>query len=63
MARLLRCLSVMEVTMSNVVVEGLFLLAFWAPPLAVLAGTLLLVIKAPAQKASDLRIHPVLVAR
>jgi hypothetical protein len=28
--------------MSNHIVEGLFLLAFWAPPLAVLAGALLL---------------------
>jgi hypothetical protein len=28
--------------MSNQIVEGLFLLAFWAPPLAVLAGALLL---------------------
>ena len=28
--------------MSNQLVEGLFLLAFWAPPLAVLAGALLL---------------------
>ena len=48
--------------MSNAVVEGLFLLALWAPPLAVLAGALLLVIKAPAQKVADVRIHPVLVA-
>ena len=28
--------------MSNPLVEGLFLLAFWAPPLAVFAGILLL---------------------
>ena len=49
--------------MSNAVVEGLFLLAFWAPPLAVLAGALLLVIKAPAQKAPDVRIQPILAAR
>lgn len=28
--------------MSNQLVEGLFLLAFWAPPMAVLAGALLL---------------------
>lgn len=28
--------------MSNQLVEGLFLLAFWVPPLAVLAGALLL---------------------
>ena len=48
--------------MSNAVVEGLFLLAFWAPPLAVLAGALLLVIKAPAQKGSDVRTRAVLVA-
>lgn len=28
--------------MSNQIVEGLFLLALWAPPLAALAGALLL---------------------
>ena len=48
--------------MSNAVVEGLFLLAFWAPPLTVVAGAMLLMIKAPAQKASVVRIQPVLVA-
>ena len=48
--------------MPNAVVEGLFLFAFWAPPLAVLAGVLLLVIKAPAQKAPELRTHAVPVA-
>ena len=30
--------------MSNQLVEGFFLLAFWAPPLAVLAGALLLLV-------------------
>ncbi len=30
--------------MSNQIVEGLFLLAFWAPPLAVLAGGALLLL-------------------
>ena len=55
MARLLRCLSVMEVTMSNVVVEGLFLLAFWAPPLTVVAGALLLLVETPARQSLPLR--------
>ena len=30
--------------MSNAVVEGLFLLACWAPPLTVVAGALLLLV-------------------
>jgi hypothetical protein len=33
--------------MINAVVEALFLLAFWAPPLAVLAGGLLLLMPTP----------------
>jgi len=42
----------LEVIMSNVV-EGLFLLAFWAPPLAVLAGALsLFVTIASAHRAN-----------
>jgi hypothetical protein len=46
-----------EVTMSNAVVEGLFLLAFWAPPLAVAAGALALLVKTPATSRSGARIH------
>jgi hypothetical protein len=30
--------------MSNQIAEGLFLLAFWAPPLAVLTGVLVLLV-------------------
>jgi hypothetical protein len=40
--------------MPNAVVEGLFLFAFWAPPLAVVAGALLLLVKAPARTAVPL---------
>ena len=36
--------------MAKTIVEGLFLLAFWAPPLAVAAGALALLIKAPAAR-------------
>ena len=36
--------------MSNSLVEGLFLLAFWAPPLAVVAGALLLLIPRHAER-------------
>jgi hypothetical protein len=49
---LLRCLSVIEVTMSNAVVEGLFQFAILAPPLTVVVGGLLLLIKTPARKTS-----------
>ena len=38
--------------MSNQLVEGFFLLAFWAPPLTVVAGALLLLApKAPARRS------------
>jgi hypothetical protein len=43
--------------MSNQLVEGLFLLAFWAPPLAVLAGALLLLSPNPAERRSHVRPH------
>ena len=39
--------------MSNAAVEGLFLLAFWAPPLTVVLGALLLV-TIPSFKTSPL---------
>ena len=45
--------------MSNQLVEGLFLLAFWAPPLAVLAGALLLLAPNPAEQRSHARPHAV----
>ena len=38
--------------MSNAVVEGLFLLSFFAPPLAVVVGALLLVMPGARQDAS-----------
>ena len=40
--------------MSNAVVEGLFLLAFWAPPLTVVAGAVLLLVKIPSGQPSPL---------
>ena len=43
--------------MSNQLVEGLFLLAFWAPPLAVLAGALLLLAPNAAEQRSHARSH------
>ena len=46
----------LEVIMSNVV-EGLFLLAFWAPPLAVLAGALSLVVTIPSAHRSSAPAH------
>ena len=39
------------------VVEGLFLLAFWAPPLAVLAGALSLLITIPSAQRSNAPAH------
>jgi hypothetical protein len=45
--------------MSNQLVEGLFLLSFWAPPLAVLAGALLLLAPNPAERRSHARPHTV----
>jgi hypothetical protein len=43
--------------MSNQLVVGLFLLAFWAPPLMVLAGGLLLLEPNPAERRSHARSH------
>jgi hypothetical protein len=43
--------------MSNQLAEGLFLLAFWAPPLAVLAGALLLLAPNPVEQRSHARPH------
>jgi hypothetical protein len=43
--------------MSNQLVEALFLLAFWAPPLVVLAGALLLLAPDPAERRSHARPH------
>ena len=43
--------------MSNQLVEGLFLLAFWAPPLAVLAGGLLLLAPDGSARRSRVRSH------
>jgi hypothetical protein len=38
--------------MSNQLIEGLFLLAFWAPPLAVVAGAVLLIVPTPAERTA-----------
>lgn len=46
-----------EVTMSNVVAEGLFLLAFWAPPLAVVIGALALLVRTPVARRFSARPH------
>lgn len=43
--------------MSNQIVDGLFLLAFWAPPLAVLAGALLLLAPRPPARSSRPLTH------
>lgn len=43
--------------MPNAVVEGLFLLAFLTPPLAVVAGGLLLLVKTPARTTLPLAAH------
>ena len=43
--------------MSSALVEGLFLLAFWAPPATVVACALLLLVKAPAARRSQARVH------
>lgn len=40
--------------MPTAVVEGLFLFALWAPPLTVVAGGLLLLVKTPARTTSPL---------
>jgi hypothetical protein len=42
---------------SNAVAEGLFLLAFWAPPLAVLAGALSLFMTLPSAHGSSAPAH------
>jgi hypothetical protein len=43
--------------MPNALVEGFFLLAFWAPPLAVVVGALALLVKTPAPHRSSARVH------
>ena len=43
--------------MPNAVVEGLFLLAFWAPPLVVVLGALSLIVKAPPLRRSRVSVH------
>jgi hypothetical protein len=48
-----------EGTMSNAVAEGLFLLAFWAPPLAVFIGALVLVVGTPSPRRSGARARTV----
>jgi hypothetical protein len=45
--------------MSNQIVEGLFLLAFWAPPLAVLAGALVLLAPDASARRAAARRHSV----
>jgi hypothetical protein len=49
--------------MSNVVIEGLFLLAFWAPPLTVVACALLLLVNAPSAHRSSAPAQVVPMAR
>lgn len=36
--------------MSNQLIEGLFLLACWAPPIAVVAGALMLLVPTPVER-------------
>ena len=43
--------------MSNQLVEGFFLLAFWAPPLAIVFGALLLLAPDPSARRSTVRPH------
>jgi hypothetical protein len=43
--------------MSNPLVEGLFLLAFWAPLLAVVAGALMLLVPKPVERSAALPRH------
>jgi hypothetical protein len=43
--------------MSTAVAEALFLLAFWAPPLAVLAGALLLLMPTPHADRTVMHTH------
>jgi hypothetical protein len=49
--------------MSNVIIEGLFLLAFWAPPLTVVACVLALLINAPSAQRSSAPAHVVPMTR
>ena len=43
--------------MPNAVVEGLFLLAFWAPPLTVVVCALALLVKMPSEQRSNAPSH------
>ena len=43
--------------MPNAVVEGLFLLAFWAPPLVVVRGARSLFVEAPSPRRSSVPVH------
>ena len=47
--------------MSNTVVEGLFLLACWLPPMTVFACALLLLVKAPPGGATSAPNFPPMV--
>jgi hypothetical protein len=49
--------------MSNTVVEGLFLLACWLPPMTVFACALLLLVKAPPARQSSAPSHSTLATR
>jgi hypothetical protein len=42
---------------TNQLVEGFFLLALWAPPLAIVAGALLLLAPVPAERRSAVGSH------
>jgi hypothetical protein len=53
----LASVSSVERTMSNQLVEGLFLLALWAPPLAVLAGALMVVAPRLSAQPASLPAH------
>ena len=43
--------------MPNAVAEGLFLLAFWAPPLVVVLGALSMIVKTPSPRRSSVSVH------
>lgn len=43
--------------MPNAAVEGLFLLAFWVPPVVVVACALLLAVKAPSPQQARISVH------
>jgi hypothetical protein len=53
----------MEGAMSNAVIDGLFLLAFWVPPLAVAAGALSLLVTARSPRGSSVPAHAVPATR